>query len=362
DVWIVGGGDPNISGRFYLAPETLLLSWAKRLKTMGIHEIRGNLVMDDRLFDREWLHPDWDPRDRIYWYSAEVSALSLNDNCIDLDILGSRRGVQVNLSPQTNYITLVNRLSLGRHSLYRSRKKNQIFLTGSFPRRGRRQISVTIHNPPLYFGTVFSECLKKADIQWKGKIRLAQKDEKRPPSILVVDHTDSLRTVLSVINKRSQNLHAEMVFKLLGKKLGGEGSFEGGRKAVQFFLKKAKISLPHVIRDGSGLSRKNRLSPKLLIALLRWMAQTPQGAPFRHTLAISGRDGTLRKRLNKPHTFGRIFAKTGTLKRVSALSGYAYHGKEKKWYVFSILSNGIPSSQAKRLEDQILDIWLGERQ
>lgn len=364
DLWIVGGGDPNISGRFYKEPQSLLQSWASRLKNSGLHRIEGDLVMDDRLLDRQWVHPLW-PGDQLSrWYCAEVSALTLNDNCIDLTLVGGSRAGRagrVVLAPPTSYVKILNYLktSTKRSSSTCGRdQKNQISLKGFVLRNRKTELSVAIHNPPLYFGQVLKETLEKEGIEFQGKVRLARADEKMSGGVLYLEHRSLLRNVLPVINKRSQNLHCEILFKLLGKKLFSQGSFEGGQKAIEGFLKKAGVEGPYSISDGSGMSRANKISPHQMTSLLIWISKQPYGKLYRSSLSLAGKDGTLRKRLRKPFILGKVCGKTGTLDGVSALSGYGWNGRE--WYVFSLLTEEFPGWKAKKLQDQIVEALMEE--
>src|SRR6202522_3217539 len=144
---------------------------------------------------------------------------------------------------------------------------------------------------------------------------------------------------IRVINKVSQNLHAEILLRLLGRERGNAGTIEGGLEVLQGFLTQAGISHDqYVFYDGSGLSRQNLVTPHAIVQLLRYCAAQPWGTDYRATLPIAGVDGSLSDRLNTPALRNPVIAKTGSLGGVKALSGYATSDSGQA-VIFSILSN-----------------------
>jgi D-alanyl-D-alanine carboxypeptidase/D-alanyl-D-alanine-endopeptidase (penicillin-binding protein 4) len=155
------------------------------------------------------------------------------------------------------------------------------------------------------------------------------------------------------VNKKSHNLYAELLLFTLGKFRLGEGSFAGGSRALNDFLV-GSVGIPEeelVIDDGSGLSRLNRATPGAFVSLLSFVAASPYANTFWATLPEAG----MRQELNRMHqsaAAGNLRAKTGTINRVSALSGVV-RTSEGEAILFSILSNQVPTSSAKRVEDRI---------
>ena len=157
---------------------------------------------------------------------------------------------------------------------------------------------------------------------------------------------------IRVINKVSQNLHAEILLRLLGRERGTAGTVEGGLEVLRQFLTQAGIaSDQYAFYDGSGLSRQNLVTPHAIVQLLRYAASQPWGATYRSTLPVAGVDGSLAERLTSPSLQKRVSAKTGSLGGVRALSGYATT-KSGQPVVFSILSNNL-NAPAKRVTDTI---------
>jgi D-alanyl-D-alanine carboxypeptidase/D-alanyl-D-alanine-endopeptidase (penicillin-binding protein 4) len=154
---------------------------------------------------------------------------------------------------------------------------------------------------------------------------------------------------ITVTNKVSQNLHAELYLRMLGRLEGDDGSIAQGARVVRQFLINAGIPPDDFLfYDGSGLSPHDLITPEAATTLLTWAARQPWGDLYRSTLPIGGTDGTLAERFTDPALKGRVFAKTGTLSEVNALSGYLIAASGKV-LAFSILCNNRePSGDAPR--------------
>ena len=180
----------------------------------------------------------------------------------------------------------------------------------------------------------------------------------RPPKIdqpltLATYESKPLLQDVRIINKVSQNLHAEILLRLLGREHGTAGTIEAGLEVLKGFLTQAGIATDqYAFYDGSGLSRENLVTPHAIVQLLRYSSAQPWGADYKSTLPIAGLDGTLSERLNTlPQLQNRIAAKTGSLSGVKALSGYATTITGQT-VAFSILSNNF-NLPAKRVTDAI---------
>jgi len=145
---------------------------------------------------------------------------------------------------------------------------------------------------------------------------------------------------ITVTNKVSQNLHAELLLRLLGKTLGKDGSLAQGTRVVRQFLLNAGIAdEDFFFYDGSGMSLDDRIAPRAFTQLLAYASRQPWGAAWRDTLPVAGEDGTLIRQFKDSPLKGRLWAKTGTLNESNALSGYVKTNSGKT-VVFSILVNG----------------------
>jgi D-alanyl-D-alanine carboxypeptidase/D-alanyl-D-alanine-endopeptidase (penicillin-binding protein 4) len=368
DIIIKGSGDPNISGRFYDDNVTAVPAhWADKIREHGIQVVNGDIIADDYIFDREFVHSSW-PKDQLSkWYCAPVSGLSFNDNCVDIMVrpnINPGSLASVKIEPDTSYVSIINRCrtttSKSKHaySLYRKPFTNLISVKGNFWTKaypGKEYIA--INNPPLYMATVFKEILEGKNIRVMGKARVI--DETDIYSIqehnILATTTSSLRQSIAVANKRSQGFYAEQILKTLGATINNEGSFSGGLDVIRDFL--TKLGIPesqYQIDDGSGLSKKNKLTSDAITTLLNYMYNHKNAGIFVKSLPISGTDGTLKKRLKEEPYKSRVMAKTGYVYGARTLSGYV-KTLDEEIIAFSILVNEIKGGtwKAKRLQDII---------
>jgi D-alanyl-D-alanine carboxypeptidase/D-alanyl-D-alanine-endopeptidase (penicillin-binding protein 4) len=359
DLIIYGRGDPNISGRFTDDPTTIFKQMAESLKAQGLREVRGNVIGDDSYFDAEYYGP-WLPEESHKWYAARVSALSLNDNCIDIYVTPGTIGgrPRVVKSPRTDYMRIRNRASTTtkrNNSVWASPLENSstILVGGRIWSEKKEEILwFPVESPPLYAATVFKETLEGAGIRVSGKARALGPDHKSavPAGAKpVIEHESlPLSEIIKVVNKRSQNLHAELLLKQMGLHEGPGPTFAGGVKVVNEFLKMSGIASEAVVmHDGSGLCRSNRASAHSMVQILKLMDAGEWRALFRDSLAVAGVDNSLRSmRWSVPE--GRLAAKTGSLKKVLSLSGYA-DGKHER-LAFSIIINDFKGG-SQRIRD-----------
>jgi PBP4 family serine-type D-alanyl-D-alanine carboxypeptidase len=167
-----------------------------------------------------------------------------------------------------------------------------------------------------------------------------------------------MREIVALINKPSDNLLTEITLKTLGKEIRGEGTTTAGVQVLREFLQSAGLEMGAVhIVDGSGLSRINGVSPENFVRLLEYMHRSPHAEAFRESLPIYGVDGTLRNRLRGTPVQGNGYAKTGSLNRVSSLSGYL-RTQSGRWLAFSIIMNAYnaPASDARALQDKLVQL------
>ena len=335
DVYLVGRGDPALWARSAEGRGTPALeALGDALRDAGIHRIEGRLIGNEAYFQGPRRGPDWGWDDLVWWYGAEISALSFNDNTATLRISpGETVGdpALVERVPLSAYYTLdadVRTTPEGSDPdlrLSRELGANHIRLAGSVPLgAATRTLAVALEDPALYAATVFEELLRaRGIVVTKG----VETSSRPPPSrtIVLASHDGpTIAETLVTINKNSQNLHAEMLLRLLGARVQGAGTAEGGRDAVLAFLRKAGLSPGGLdLRDASGLSRAGVVTPAQLAALLVFMSRHPQAAVFAASLPVAGTDGSLRNRLRGAPTEGEVTAKTGTLTHVHALAGYA---------------------------------------
>jgi len=398
DLVVVGGGDPSVSGRANgLGAASRLEEAARAIRAAGVARVEGRLLLDDRFFDRELVNPGW-PKDQLgEWYCAETGALSLNDNCLDVTVAGGATAGSaplVSIDPVTSYVELRNAATTvatrSRHRFRIERKigENRFTLTGAvLAQSPSAKESVVVHDPTLFFGTVFREALARAGVEVLGATVVANRSEPfaPPPGAREIHRLETpLAEAVKVCNKRSQNFYAEQIVKTIGRERRGEGSWRAGLAEIGAFLERlgcARIPVEDpsgatpalrapgatasatavtssagdfLLADGSGLCSTNRITPRALALVLERMLKHPARREFFESLPIGGVDASLEKRLKDKKSVGRVVAKTGYIARVSALSGYV-RGEDGATYVFSTIFNRFrgSNSEMKKVQDDV---------
>jgi D-alanyl-D-alanine carboxypeptidase/D-alanyl-D-alanine-endopeptidase (penicillin-binding protein 4) len=356
DLILQGGGNPILA-------TADLKRLARQVAESGIRHITGALRADESRFDARRLGRGWAAGDEPYYYSAQISALSLNRNTITVRIApGTKRGspANVSLEPTTAYVRVRARCTTGAPgsqsavALDRVRARNEIQVTGSVPLGGVVVTdSVTVENPALYAAWVFRDALREAGVTLDGPVVWLSAPRAARP--LVAHDSPPLAEIVALLNKPSDNMIAEMLLKAIGAERRGSGTAAAGAAEVASFLREAGVDAgPLVISDGSGLSRMNLVSPETLCALLEYMNRHRDADVFRRSLPIAAIDGTLRRRMLNSTAANNARAKTGTLTHVSALSGYVT-ARNGETLVFSIMTNNHPAgtAPAKEMENAV---------
>ncbi len=370
DLILVGDGDPTFGDAELLrrvdwTATTVFRQWAKGLKDAGFSAF-NNLIVDDGVFDETFIHPEW-PADQLDRdYCAPVGGMNLNVGCIHVSVRPTAgQLVSFSTDPETDYVRVDNSCASGGANaviLTRRPGTNQIVLKGSHPPRGKTELSITIHDPGLYAGTVLAEILRAAGMTMDGKVvregthrrRIIGEKPEAPYVILAIHETD-LPTVVTRANKESVNVYAESLCKRMGHAATSQpGSWTNGPAAIGAFLNRIGVEASHFhLDDGSGMSRRNRVSADAIVKVLEYNYHSRQRDAFIGTLAVGGEDGTLEQWFGNGLE-GRVFAKTGYISGVRALSGYL-KGRDGNWYAFSILMNDLTNTpRAKQLLQEIV--------
>lgn len=368
DLVVQGRGDPTLSGRFYKNDAVKIFSdWADTLLELGIDEITGSIIGDDNEFDDLGLGEGWQWDYESDWYAAQSSALSFNDNCIDLIVTVDKLTGQakIDINPNTKYAAIINKVSVvGKDSTtsikaYRERGTNVISVFGTIRKSDSLKTFVTVNNPTQYTMVVLKEVLESKGIIVGGFPMdiddLSSPIDYNELSKLFTHYSPNLKEVVKISNKNSQNLFAEQLLKTIGLEIENFGSIENGITACNSVFQEMGINPENMIMvDGSGLSRLNLVTPKQIVSVLNYMYQHKYYLPFYNSLPIAGVDGTLANRMKGSKAENNVRAKTGFIDYARSLSGYVNTGDNEP-VAFSMIVNNftVPLKLAENIQDLV---------
>lgn len=345
DLILRGSGDPTFgSARYRTDP---LQEWARELKRLGVKSVRGRIIGDDNVFDDKPYADGWDVGlIATQSYAPSSSGLSYRDNLIDVLVRGRQDGSAplVTESPAPHFLIENTAVTGGRGaSLAIDRLPGSITLRlgGGIGAGVSRRLRLPVGNPTLYAVSCFDVYLRAAGIQVDA--RPMDGDDVpgglsyRGAQPLLTYVSPPLRQLIGLINKNSNNFYAEQVFRTFAPR----GSARAGDTKVKELLRKAGVRGESLsIRDGSGLSRKDLVTPRSVAELLAYMYHHPEWDAFTKSLPRGGERGTtLARRLSDVP----VQAKTGTLEYARALSGYVVT-RNNSVLAFSVLANNFSGS------------------
>ncbi len=347
---------------------------AQQVEQSGVRVVDGDIMGDDTYFVNEPYGQGWGWDDLQWSYGAPVSALTFNDNADELMIAAdpaSPSATQSIWAPDVDYYTIDNHMlpvqpdKVAHPGLERRPGSMLVRAWGTAP-VGGLHVNMAVEDPAQFTAAAFKQALLLRGIKVTGGAESRHEfpsgtgdfaDERAQPlklapiAISTIAAQAQGRHVLgahisvpvaddiTVINKTSQNLHAELLLRLLGKLFGTDGSFEEGTRVVRQFMVDAGVDdNDFFLYDGSGMSPEDEITPRAFTRLLSYASQQSWGAAWRQTLPVAGVDGTLDNRFKDSRFKGRLWAKTGTLNEVNALSGYV-NADSGRTLAFSILVN-----------------------
>jgi D-alanyl-D-alanine carboxypeptidase/D-alanyl-D-alanine-endopeptidase (penicillin-binding protein 4) len=390
DLIIYGRGDPSINARLnggdiFGALEPLVAA----LTNAGVRRVRGDLVGDESFFQGPPYGSGWAWDDLNGYYGAEISALTINDNTLQLSVTPGPTGgspCQLTLSPATGYVVLSNRTQTGAPgsrrdiSAYRPLGQNVIYVTGQMPLDDANYTdAVTMTHPAGLFVRFFKEALARHSVKVDGKTRTVNGfnlpvkpfDVSRMVELGSVKSLP-MRDIVREVQKPSQNLYTDLVLAHIGSReqerralirreasvtvmIQGENPEPDARESSEAtgirelgkFLAKAGVAPGEVqFEEGSGLSRNNLATPNATIALLQFMSRHAEAEAYLNALPIAGVDGSLRHRMQDPPAAGNVRAKTGTLRWANSLSGHVTTAAGER-LIFCVMLNRYAAPDAE---------------
>jgi D-alanyl-D-alanine carboxypeptidase/D-alanyl-D-alanine-endopeptidase (penicillin-binding protein 4) len=388
---LAGGGDPNLSARavpYRMGPVTgnplaAIEDLAGQLVARGVRRVDGDIIGDDTWYVWQPYAVGWAVEDPQSDDGPPVSALTLADNALTLTVRpGANIGAAAALSllPASEFYRIDNRVltvaagSERRIQFQRIPGSRDARLWGVIPLRDIGQdLPIAVEDPALFAAQALGAALSRRGVTVRGSAiaehlypdTLAALDQApEPPPLTGIELARRVSAPLiedlRITAKVSQNLHAELALRAVGRARRNVGSFEAGMAEMKTFLDDAGIDpAGYSLMDGSGLSRLDLVTPSTVIKLLRYMFQSPARDQWISILPVAAQDGTLSSRFGGTAAAGRVYAKTGTLSHVSALSGYLRR-PDATWVAFSVLVNnyGGPSAEVRGVMDRICNLIL----
>ena len=370
---VVGDGDPGFGDEklHESRNETIMADfarWADALTARDLAVIAGDLVIDESVFDDQWLHPTWEDSDLDNWYAAPVGGLNFNDNCVDITLVPATEfgaPVLVSVQPPNGLVEIQNKCVTGGKGtpvLHHPYDSFSYRVSGRCAKRWPFG-SVSFPDPGLLFADSLRTYLAQRGVRVSGEVRrgrVRRADGSVPSDLTILARrSTSLADLFTRIGKDSQNLFAECLLKRMAfqaeQRSGREnpvGSWQAGSRVITDFVAREHIDTAGlVVADGSGLSRDNQCTARQLTMLLARAQTRSTGALLRESLSNAGVDGSLRRQL-RDHP-GQVYAKTGTMRGVRALAGYV--GAPTPRYAFAVIFNNYrgPSTPYKNIQDQI---------
>jgi serine-type D-Ala-D-Ala carboxypeptidase/endopeptidase (penicillin-binding protein 4) len=388
DLIFVGRGDPDLSNRKYPYEkgnlkdgpvDKVLAEMADAAVAKGLKEVDGDVVADDSYFPYDPYPAGWNAGDLFFAFGAPVSAIAFNDNTVTVEI---RPGAMPGDIPETTVqpeaaarglgfeLSAVSASEKAAFAVVRQPGEHFILLRGAIsPGHAPMRTDVAMLDSAETAAAELKQLLEARGVLVTGGIRvrhgappwtsasgepildrpterLEPETEAAPtgasPLILAEHVSQPLLEIVRMTNKVSQNLHAEILLRAVGREKFGVGSTAAGLKAERNFLKAAGVADGDVVlSDGSGLARDDLVTPRATVALLRYALRQPWGESFLATLPVAGVDGTLENRMKDTPAAGLVEAKTGSADHARALSGYATT-RGGEYLVFSLFDNNNP--------------------
>jgi D-alanyl-D-alanine carboxypeptidase/D-alanyl-D-alanine-endopeptidase (penicillin-binding protein 4) len=364
---IAGTGDPTWSERFHDDVAVPLDSMAALVAATGVTAI-ATLVLDVSRFRDDLVNGTWEVGDLPGIFAPPIDAIAAADGTFDVVLTGGARPGDPAGASVAGLLTQPIRADLstdtaGARPALRidyTARRDTIYFTGSVGAGAVDTLRRAVTRPARSVGGALARLLAARGVAVDSvavvRDSAAAQALRKDAAVIAEWVSPPMRAIVSVILRPSQNWVAEQVLKSLGAEFGDEGSWRGGIAVERDYLYRvAGVDSGAVnLRDASGMSAQNLLSPEATVQLLLHASAQPWSDAFRDALAAPGLQGTTLSGRLQPLE-GRVFAKTGTISNVNALSGYLI-GLDGRDIVFSILTNGtgLPSGDVRTAMDDIL--------
>ncbi len=362
NLYLRGSGDPRLGlEQFWL--------FLRQLHSRGISDIQGDLVLDRSTFALPPHDPAEFDNEPLRPYNVGPDALLVNLNHLSFILRPEtrkevRRVVVLHKTPGTEQL-LTSELQLTdedcgdwREKVRISLNGNSIILRGNFSSAcGEKTLNISPWPADLQTEMLFRPLWQELGGTLRGRVRTGTVPDNA--QTFAVHESSSLADVVRETNKYSNNVMARQLFLTLDA--ARPATPAGARLAVHAWLSGKELSMPELVLDnGSGLSRKERISAESLARLLRAAWQSPVMPELMASLPLAGTDGTLKRRLETSRAAGRAHLKTGYLENVRSLAGYVMAPSGKRWIVVFLI-NAPQARQGKPAMDALIE-WVARQE
>jgi len=363
NLYLRGRGDPTLLKKDFD-------HFASMLANRGVKKLSGNIIGDDTWYDANRLSPGIAKDDESYYYAAQISALSVSPNAdydagsviVEAKPSISGRNAKATVTPATNVVRVINQsktVPKGYKNTLKIKRQygtNKIYITGNAP-IGSSGVKewIAVSNPTAYALDIFKKSLASKGITFVPTSKVVPGKTPSTARVLLTKKSMPLKQLMVPFMKLSNNTHAEVLAKEMGKVIYGEGSWDAGLTVMQDYAESVGLDVGNwLFEDASGMSHANKVSSSQLSQLLHHVRSEPWYSSFSKGLPVAGGadrfiGGTLRTRMKTAPARGNVLAKTGSLDNVSALAGYA-KTQNGEWLIFTVLTQNTKSNTVPVLD------------
>ncbi len=373
DLVIKGSGDPTLGSdkvKGSMNLKDLLKHIEIEVIKAGINCVKGDIVIDESIFDSYPVAPSWQWNDLGNYYASGAWGLNVNENQYivyfkNRAVIGHRPSVH-SVSPKVPKLNLSNEIVVdSSHTgdqayIFGGPYNYEKRIVGTIPQgTGLFSIKGSLPDPPYFFGHHLRAQLEKANIQSEGITKIYQKKRSRLTAVDTIE-SPSLARIIKKANVESNNLYTESLLKLMGLKKIGQGSGQNGLAVIIRQLRKYGVNTKQqIFQDGSGLSARTQVSSNCIARFLAGMADEMGIESCTDYLPKGGYSGTVRGMFGGSSAKGNIWLKSGSMSAVQSYSGYI-KAKSGRWLSFSLIVNGFTEDHSvirTKLESLLIKIY-----
>lgn len=342
-------GDPTIESEYFPETAGFADSVAAAVRNAGITRIAGTVVIDQSYLPDSGIPSGWEDEDLVWPYGTEHHAANFRDNKFVLTMPSKKS--------QPHVPDLVVRHTPGKGALKvdRDRGSDVVKTRGTVRKRGQ-SITISTPDPAKVMRHELIEALARDGVEIGDRSKGTHASD---GTVIYTHYSPLVTDILQSLMFRSDNMMAEA---MLRSSAPGKSRPEAAAEELNLWKMREVDTEGIVIEDGSGLSRKDRLTPYFLADIYVWMSERPTAAAYASLFPRAGMDGTMKGFLKDTPLEGTIAMKTGSMKGVQSYAGYKLDSEGFPTHVIVVMINGFTCSRAKlksAIERMLLDMFVG---